>query len=146
MTSYSGRPGQDPEPEGRPALQVACCLCRRVVPPAQEVLALDAEWQRRFPSMAGVLACEECVLEIEWKCQDEAGEYVPGHIPATGHGSQAQDVDSWSHLPAQGTQVSTVSEARTRPRDRRPRTTRVGWRHVRAEPSTWPSSARTCWG
>ena len=108
MTSDSGRQGQNSVPEGRPTVQLACCLCRRTIPPAQEVFALDAEWQRRFPSMVGVLACEECVLEADWKCHDETGDYVPGHIPATGHGSGDQDFDSWSHLPGQGSQAVMV--------------------------------------
>jgi hypothetical protein len=104
MTSDSGQQSPDPMPEGRLTHRVACCLCRRPIPPAQDVFALDAEWQRRFPSMIGVLACEECVLEADWKCQDETGDYVPGHIPATGSSSGAEDFDSWSHLPEQGSQ------------------------------------------
>jgi hypothetical protein len=108
MTSYSDQQGQDPVPAGRPTSQVVCCLCRRPIPPEQDVFATDAEWQRRFPAMVGVLACEECVLEAEWKCQDEVGEFVPGHIPATGHGAGDQDIDSWSHLPAQGSQATMV--------------------------------------
>ncbi len=58
--------------------------------------------------MVGVLACEECVLEADWKCRDETGRFVPGHIPATGQSSDSEDVDSWSHLPAQGSQISMV--------------------------------------
>ncbi|MCE0540320.1 hypothetical protein LWF15_32985 [Kineosporia rhizophila] len=73
-------------------------------------MALDAEWQRRFTSMVGVLACEECVLEAEWKCHDETGNYVSGHIPAAGLPPQTQDVDSWSHLLAQGSQVAMIKQ------------------------------------
>ncbi|GAB3274714.1 hypothetical protein [Kineosporia babensis] len=110
MTDYSGRQDQDSSPEGSSVPRVTCCLCRRLIPPAQEVFALDPEWQRRFPAMVGVLACEECVLETEWQCQDETGEYVAGHIPARDLPAQAQDVDSWSHLPAQGSQTAMLQQ------------------------------------
>jgi len=39
-------------------LRIACCLCRKPMPQAKDVYALDEEWQRRFPDMIGTLACE----------------------------------------------------------------------------------------
>lgn len=110
MTSNSGRQGQDPVPDESPAPAVTCCLCQKPVPATEEVFALDAEWKRRFPAMVGVLACEECVLETEFRCQDETGNYVAGHIPASDLPPQEQDVDSWSHLPGQGSQVAMVQQ------------------------------------
>lgn len=85
-------------------LSLACCLCRRPISPTHDVYALDAEWQRRYPHMAGVLACSRCALETSWSCEGRPGHYVDGHIEAAK--PDARDIDAWSHIEAQGTQKS----------------------------------------
>lgn len=88
----------------RPKFRLTCCLCDRPVPLASDVYALDAEWQRRFPQMTGVLACGECAVSThEWACHTTGGEFVPGHLPMPAGRS---DLDSWSHIEAQGTHTA----------------------------------------
>jgi hypothetical protein len=79
-----------------------CCLCRRTVPSGQDVHDLDAEWQRRFPSMVGTLACERCVNQTHWKCREsDSVPYPAGHVPAV---SGRQCFDAASHVRGYGTQ------------------------------------------
>lgn len=79
-----------------------CCLCGSTVPQAQDVYALDAEWERRFPGMTGTLACEQCALfTTKWSCRHPGtGTYVAGHIPA----AEDRCFDSWNHVGPHGTQ------------------------------------------
>jgi hypothetical protein len=92
----------------RPDYRLACCLCRRPIPRASEVYALDQEWRRRFPDMSGVLACGRCAVEENhWSCQTAGGEYVPGHVRAADC-SEDQDYDSWCHIERHGTHVGMV--------------------------------------
>jgi len=94
----------------RPGLRLACCKCRRQIPLKTDVYALDAEWQRRYPDMVGILACARCTLETSWSClQDGSRRYVDGHIPAIRDGHVVQNCDSWGHvLPKYGTQSAMV--------------------------------------
>jgi len=86
---------------------LTCCLCDKLIPQAQDVLALDGEWRRRYPSMRGILACG-CALRTEWSCLKPGGrEFVDGHIPAPAD-QQGQDFDSWSHILAEGTHRAMV--------------------------------------
>ena len=91
-----------------PAFALRCCLCRKTVPQATGVYALDAEWQRRFPRMKGTLACENCAFgnaKWAWQCQEPGTRaYVTGHIPA----AKAGCFDSWSHVGPCGTQRSML--------------------------------------
>ncbi|WP_157964098.1 hypothetical protein [Actinocorallia populi] len=66
---------------------------------------LDAEWQRRYPAMTGMLACD-CALRIDWLCQRPGGGFVDGHIPADCHGS---DMDAWSHIGVPHTHTAAVT-------------------------------------
>ncbi|MFI9833787.1 hypothetical protein ACIHIX_39580 [Streptomyces sp. NPDC051913] len=85
-----------------PKFRISCCKCSRPIPLAQDIYALDREWQRRFPSMTGILACPRCALETAWSCEKPSGrEYVDGHIPALGK-PRMQDFDAWSHLRGKG--------------------------------------------
>ena len=45
-----------------------CCLCRRPVPRADLVYALDGEWGRRYQGMRGRLSCRQCVTHYEFAC------------------------------------------------------------------------------
>jgi hypothetical protein len=92
----------------RPDFRLACCLCRRPIPQASDVYALDAEWQRRFPQMTGVLACGGCAVETNnWTCHTSEGTYVLGHVRAADH-SEERDYDSWCHIEAHGTHAVMV--------------------------------------
>ncbi|KMS67242.1 hypothetical protein ACM01_43565 [Streptomyces viridochromogenes] len=87
---------------------VVCCECGKPIPLSQDIYALDGEWQRRFPSMNGTLACHDCAVGTQWSCQRPGGsEYVDGHIAASGR-SQMQDFDSWSHILGNGTHRAMV--------------------------------------
>jgi hypothetical protein len=67
------------------------------------VIALDAEWERRFPDMVGTLACTRCVVRgNHWSCRAPGGGFVEGHVPVA---DGSQDVDGWSHASAIGTPV-----------------------------------------
>jgi hypothetical protein len=96
--------------EWKPALSVAfrirCCLCRNNISLAGDVIALDGEWQRRYPDMHGTLACERCVVTYGWKsCTTTTGAFVDGHIAAP---EDVVDVDFFSHLLERGTQRALV--------------------------------------
>jgi len=83
------------------AFRIRCCLCRKNIPLAGDVIALDGEWQRRYPDMHGTLACERCVIDRGWNCCTTAhGAFVDGHIAAP---EDNVDVDSWSHHLERGT-------------------------------------------
>ncbi|MFI1583792.1 ATP-binding cassette domain-containing protein [Embleya sp. NPDC020630] len=61
--------------------RLACCLCRKPIPLSTDVYALDAEWQRRYPHMRGILACRRCALSTGWSsCEVAAGVCADGHI------------------------------------------------------------------
>lgn len=85
-------------------LRLACCLCRRRVPPGQDMYLLDAEWQRRYPQMVGSIACRRCALSNKyyWDCRKSPD----GHIPREGRGP---DGDAWNHFSAYGTQKGLAS-------------------------------------
>ncbi|MFE2320463.1 hypothetical protein ACFXC8_46865, partial [Streptomyces sp. NPDC059441] len=69
-------------------------------------LALDGEWQRRYPNMRGTLACERCVIDYGWNCcTTTEGGYVNGHVAAP---DGEVDVDSWSHHLERGTHRALV--------------------------------------
>ncbi|MFD9114644.1 hypothetical protein [Streptomyces bottropensis] len=88
------------------AFRISCCLCRKNIPLAGDVIALDAEWQRRYPDMHGTLACERCVIEYGWNCcTTTKGAFVDGHIAAP---EDQVDVDSWSHHLERGTHRALV--------------------------------------
>ncbi|MFI5823733.1 hypothetical protein ACIA8I_32295 [Streptomyces rishiriensis] len=75
------------------AFRFTCCLCRKNIPLARDVIALDDERQRRYPNMRGTLACERCVIDYGWNCG-----FVDGHVAAP-----EDEVDSWSHHLERGT-------------------------------------------
>ncbi|MFF7249942.1 hypothetical protein ACFZBU_39335 [Embleya sp. NPDC008237] len=89
-----------------PRFRLACCLCRKPIPLSTDVYALDAEWQRRYPAMLGILACQRCALSTGWSsCKGSDGVYADGHIPA----ARARcDVDAWSHVLGMGTHIGMV--------------------------------------
>ncbi|WP_327668070.1 MULTISPECIES: hypothetical protein [unclassified Streptomyces] len=88
--------------------RITCCLCRKAIPLSQDVYALDQEWQRRFPTMRGILACQRCTLRTPWKCMKPGSrEYVDGHIAVPGT-DQRTDFDAWSHVRANGTSRAMV--------------------------------------
>ncbi|WP_223874705.1 hypothetical protein [Salinispora oceanensis] len=67
-----------------PRLRITCCLCRKPVPRKSDVYALDLEWQRRYPQMAGILACGTCAVSSTYffRCRRTHNDaYVPGHLP-----------------------------------------------------------------
>ncbi|MFD9813299.1 hypothetical protein [Streptomyces sp. NPDC059080] len=77
------------------AFRIRCCLCRKNIPLAGDAIALDGEWQRRYPDMLGTLACERCVIDRGWNCcTTTQGGFVDGHVAAP---EDQVDVDSWSH-------------------------------------------------
>ncbi|MFG3042921.1 hypothetical protein ACGFYZ_39080 [Streptomyces sp. NPDC048330] len=88
------------------AFRIKCCLCAKNIPLAGDVVALDGEWQRRYPDMLGTLACERCVIERGWNCcTTTEGGFVDGHVAAP---EDEVDVDSWSHQLARGTHRGLV--------------------------------------
>lgn len=90
----------------RPKFRIACCLCRKPIPLAADIYALDAEWQRRFPTMVGNLACPKCAaLRIQWRCRTHNGDPVEGHLPSL---DKPDCYDSVDHLVGEGTHVSMV--------------------------------------
>ncbi|MGW3473444.1 hypothetical protein ACWDKQ_34460 [Saccharopolyspora sp. NPDC000995] len=90
----------------RPKFRIACCLCRKPIPQAQNVYALDEEWQRRFPKMVGTLSCSTCAVSNNvWSCRTSRGTHVAGHRPATRKDSCH---DSWDHIDGWGTHVAMV--------------------------------------
>jgi hypothetical protein len=92
----------------RTSFRIACCLCGKSIPKSQDIYALDAEWQRRFPKMTGTLACGRCALhDHPWQCEKPGGGFVGGHIPAT---HDSSDIDAWSHVGLSGTHVAMVLE------------------------------------
>lgn len=98
------RVGEDNVPS--PRFSLACCLCEGAIGRRGDVFALDAEWQRRFPRMIGVIACQTCALRKNyWRCQVVGYDYVEGHIPVPGG---RPDFDSWNHVQEFGTQIAVV--------------------------------------
>ncbi|MEU0532326.1 hypothetical protein [Amycolatopsis tolypomycina] len=91
----------------RPDFRITCCLCGKPIPRASDVYALDEEWQRRYPTMVGTLACKKCALSPQhfWKCQVALDEYVPGHHPAA---DPKECYDSWDHIVGFGTHAAMV--------------------------------------
>ncbi|MGW7441277.1 hypothetical protein [Streptomyces sp. NPDC054849] len=88
------------------AFCIRCCLCAKNIPLAGDVVALDGEWQRRYPDMLGTLACERCVIDRGWNCcTTTEGSFVDGHVAAP---EDEVDVDSWSHQLARGTHRALV--------------------------------------
>ncbi|MEV7160244.1 hypothetical protein AB0N77_37500 [Streptomyces misionensis] len=93
------------------AFRISCCLCRKNIPLAGDVIALDAEWQRRYPDMRGILACARCVSDYGWTCcTTTEGGFVDGHVAAP---EDQADIDSWSHHLERGTHRALV-QARPR--------------------------------
>ncbi|MEU6053141.1 hypothetical protein ABZ829_22240 [Streptomyces xanthochromogenes] len=89
------------------SFRIRCCLCAKNIPLAGDVIAVDAEWQRRYPKMRGILACERCVIDYGWNCCTKtAGGFVDGHIAAP---PEQVDMDSWSHLLERGTHRALVA-------------------------------------
>jgi hypothetical protein len=92
----------------RPAIGLTCCLCRRPAGQAGEIYAVDAEWQRRFPEMTGMLACRRCVKR-RWCCRPRAGVPFPaGHILSVKY--PGMDFDSWDHILRYGTPAAMVTQ------------------------------------
>ncbi|QCB26666.1 hypothetical protein [Streptomyces sp. SS52] len=89
------------------AFRLRCCLCRKNIPLAGDVIALDGEWQRRYPDMRGTLACERCVIDYGWnRCTTTKGSFIDGHVAAP---EGEVDVDSWSHHLERGTHRALVT-------------------------------------
>lgn len=89
------------------AFRIRCCLCAKNIPLRGDVVALDGEWQRRYPDMVGTLACERCVIDRGWNCcTADRGGFVAGHIAAP---EDQVDVDSWSHHLDRGTHRALVN-------------------------------------
>ncbi|MEV7190056.1 hypothetical protein [Kitasatospora sp. NPDC093102] len=87
-----------------PSFRIRCGLCSRPIALADDVWALDAEWQRRYPAMRGVLACQDCTLRKGWgTCEQPNGEFVEGHIPVQEDDPDRGDGDSWCHVLGYGT-------------------------------------------
>ncbi|MFE1036764.1 hypothetical protein ACFW40_33345 [Streptomyces sp. NPDC058807] len=87
--------------------RIRCCLCANNIPLAGDVIALDGEWQRRYPDMRGTLACARCVSDYGWNCcTTPEGGFVDGHVAAP---EDQVDVDSWSHHLERGTHRSLVT-------------------------------------
>ncbi|CAO5227893.1 hypothetical protein FAGKG844_1130006 [Frankia sp. AgKG'84/4] len=96
----------------RPKFRLACCLCRNSIPLASDAYALDDEWKRRFPQMAGRIACQTCSLRNHvWQCRTR-GVYVDGHIPITrlAVGSDAQGGGAPYGLPVGPSVRGTLHE------------------------------------
>ncbi|MEU8622652.1 hypothetical protein [Streptomyces sp. NPDC048623] len=88
------------------AFRIKCCLCAKNIPLAGDVIALDGEWQRRYPDMRGTLACDRCVSDYGWNCCTTAeGGFVDGHIAAP---EDQVDDGSWSHHLERGTHRALV--------------------------------------
>lgn len=88
------------------AFRIRCCLCRKNIPLRGDVVALDGEWQRRYPDILGTLACERCVIDRGWNCCTTVrGAFVDGHVAAP---EGEVDVDSWSHQLERGTHRAMV--------------------------------------
>lgn len=82
-SEHEGSIWDGPSTTRNEGFRLACCMCREPVPYHSDVYALDAEWQRRYPTMVGVLACQRCALDTNWSCRQRDGlTYVDGHIPA----------------------------------------------------------------
>lgn len=88
-----------------PKFRLACCLCEKNIPLTQDVFALDAEWQRRFPAMRGILACQRCATGTYWCCTTRDGQFEDGHIAAP---DDRADIDAWSHILLRGTHKAMV--------------------------------------
>ncbi|MCK9932540.1 hypothetical protein MXD62_36290 [Frankia sp. Mgl5] len=90
----------------RPRFLLACCLCRRTIPPDSDAYALDREWVRRFPLMVGTIACPACALhDFTWGCHNREDQFVEGHLPVADGGP---DIDSWSHIEKYGSQGGII--------------------------------------
>lgn len=88
------------------AFRIRCCLCRKNIPLAGDVIALDGEWQRRYPDMHGTLACERCPIVHGWNCcTTTQGAFVDGHVAAP---EGEVDADFISHLLERGTHRALV--------------------------------------
>jgi len=89
----------------RPDFRITCALCRKPIPRNSDILALDAEWRRRYPDLIGNLACE-CAYENRWywSCELDGGKYEPHHIPA----KNGPCIDAISHIEARGTHKGMV--------------------------------------
>ncbi|MFF2852954.1 hypothetical protein ACFVT5_42730 [Streptomyces sp. NPDC058001] len=89
------------------AFRIRCCLCRKNIPLTGDVIALNGEWQRRYPDMLGTLACERCFIDCGWNfCTVTQGGFVAGHIAAP---EDQADVDSWSgFVSGSGQRLSLV--------------------------------------
>ncbi|MBP5904596.1 hypothetical protein [Streptomyces scabiei] len=89
------------------AFRISCCLCRKNIPLAGDVIALDGEWQRRYPNMHGTLSCERCVIDHGWNCcTTTEGGFIDGHVAAP---EGEVDCDSWSHHLERGTHRALVT-------------------------------------
>lgn len=89
------------------AFRIRCCLCAKNIPLATDVIALDGEWQRRYPDMHGTLACERCIGAYGWNsCTQPAGGFVDGHIAAP---EGRIDIDAWCHHLNRGTHRALVT-------------------------------------
>lgn len=86
------------------AFRISCCLCRKNIPLTGDVFALDAEWQRRFPTMVGTLACRACALGTTWRCTSRDGSFVDGHVPV----ADRRCFDAWNHVSCPGTHRGMV--------------------------------------
>jgi hypothetical protein len=90
-----------------PKFRIACCLCGKPIPQAQDIYALDAEWRRRFPKMVGNLSCSRCAVSKNvWTCRTSAGVHVAGHQLSERDGDRCHD--SWDHITSWGTHVALV--------------------------------------
>ena len=86
-----------------PDQRLVCCLCSQPISKSSAVYVLDSEWQRRFPRMAGTLACGDCALhKTYWSCRNPDGSFVTDHRRAIGK-PEERDHDSWDHVDGGGT-------------------------------------------
>jgi hypothetical protein len=95
----------------RPTFRLTCCLCERLIPVSSDACALDEEWQRRHPGMAGILACKRCAMSNYFSCRDARGQMPAGHRPSAKPWAQ-DNCDSWDHIAAHGTQIGLVQRYR----------------------------------
>lgn len=118
-----------------PRLRITCCLCRKPVPLKSDVYALDLEWQRRYPQMVGILACDTCAVSSTYffRCRRTHNDaYVPGHPSPASPGSRGR-----------GRSVVRTAPGRTRfaPASAAPAGSRVRVGRCVRTPDRWSASS-----
>ncbi len=80
-----------------------CCLCRRPVPRADLVYALDGEWGRRYHGLRGRLSCRQCVTNYEFACDLDLLSHLDPHLATEPPIDDPQlQCNSWRHIVDRG--------------------------------------------